>query len=220
MIRTARQASDSMRAYFPGIVIEPCSCYHALEKFKRVSPDLTKGYLIRMRNLETMTLAACIGLVGVAIWEWHHGFPGLAVEGSSPLISPVNSAVGKKTTAIHGRVAKNPASQSVTSRTDERSGFITPDFNSGTTVVPPPPGVPDSEKMEIGTTRSELKERYGTPALAVESVRNGSLVERYYYLKPDHVNLVVATLSDGKLVSAQTAQLWQPQKNNADQPFR
>ncbi len=75
-----------------------------------------------------------------------------------------------------------------------------------------PLGVPDSEKMEIGTTRSELRERYGVPTLAVSSVRDGALVELYYYVQPDRVKLVIATLREGKLVSAQTASFWQPQQ--------
>jgi hypothetical protein len=63
--------------------------------------------------------------------------------------------------------------------------------------------------MEIGATRSELRERYGVPTFAVESVRDGSLVERYYYVKPDHANVVMATLHNGKLVAAQNARLSQ-----------
>jgi hypothetical protein len=78
-----------------------------------------------------------------------------------------------------------------------------------------PTGVPDPDKIAIGTTSSELRKRFGVPSLALESVDDGSLVERYYYVKPDRANLVVATLRNGSLVSAQSARIWQPQQNFA-----
>jgi hypothetical protein len=170
-----------------------------------------------MRSLEMLILVACLGLVA-AIWEWHHIVQEQAFHAAAAVKLPVTSATGGKTKAAHkGGVVKNAAGHSAISQADLPAELFAPGLNSRTTVVSPLLGVPDSEKMEIGTTRSELRKRYGKPAVAVESVDNGCLVERYYYLKPDHENLVIAVLSDGKLVSAQTAQLWQPQKNYRDQ---
>ena len=68
----------------------------------------------------------------------------------------------------------------------------------------PSPDVPDLGKIGYGTTRSEIRKRYGVPTLAVVSSHDGSLVERYYYADPDHSKMAIATFRDGKLVAAQT----------------
>src|ERR1700722_12560485 len=153
-----------------------------------------------MRSLGTLLLAASIGLLGVIVWQGSLLLPGPIPQTTSVTL-PVRATVKKGKTGFHGSAAKksplNPA--------DSASSFP-PDLKPRTTVVTPPLDVPDSGQMEIGTARSELRERYGVPTFAVSSVRDGSLVERYYYVEPERANLVVATLREGKLVEAQTVQ--------------
>jgi hypothetical protein len=159
-----------------------------------------------MRSLAMLILVASIGLLGVAIWEGLQWYPGQTLQAASARF-PVRPPVKKKEKAVHGGMAKNPV-RSPDSGTNEPPSFP-PHLNSGAAVVRHPLSVPDSDNMEIGATRSELRERYGVPTFAVESVRDGSLVERYYYVKPDHANVVMATLHNGKLVAAQNARLSQ-----------
>jgi hypothetical protein len=171
-----------------------------------------------MRSLELLTLAAIIGLVGAVVWQGGHWFPGQSVLATSAPTLPVRPPVSKEVKAVPGKVAKNPGRHNVAPAMNESAALsLPPDLNSAKIVVTPPLGIPDSEALAIGTTSSELRERYGVPSVAVESVREGSLVERYYYVKADHANMVVANLRDGKLVSAQTSRVWLPRHDRAAQ---
>ncbi|HEY3838355.1 MAG TPA: hypothetical protein VGL72_17370 [Bryobacteraceae bacterium] len=181
-----------------------------------------------MRSLQLFLLAAAIGVVGIALWQRQTLF-GDALHAASAVISPVSSKTYRQARAVPSGTAKHSvltkksaaggaSRTNPTAASNELSGISVPaELNLGTTVVKPLLDVPDSEKMEIGAGSSELRQRFGTPTLAVESVNDGSLVERYYYVKPDRNNLVIATLREGKLISAQTAQVWRPQPRNAAQ---
>jgi hypothetical protein len=162
-----------------------------------------------MRSLGILILAASIGLIGVIVWQGPAWLQGPTLLPASTATLPVKPIVSKEKGRVRERVAKKPTHQPAA---EEFSS--PPDLSSPTTVVPHPLSVPDPEKMEIGATRSELRERFGVPTFAVSSVRDGNLVERYCYAKPDHATLVIATLLEGKLVSAQTV-LWQPKQISA-----
>jgi hypothetical protein len=173
-----------------------------------------------MRGLESVLLIATVGLVGVAAWQWGYWFPGQTPQFAYAARSTVLPADSKEAKGVH-HVAKNSGRHSAIPETvGAPEPSLSPDLNPAKKAVVPPPGVPDSETLAVDTTRSELRERYGVPALAVESVRDGSLVERYYYVKPDHANMVVATLRNGKVVSAQTAQLSLPLEHYANPAAR
>ena len=159
-----------------------------------------------MRGVEIVILVASIGLAGlvaVAVWQ---GFSGQTLQTTSAATEQVLPAVSKEVKVARGRVAKNWVRHSAATKTNELPGLsLSPDVDSAKKVATAPHGVPDSETLATGTTRSELRVRYGVPTIAVEYVGDGSLVERYYYVKPDRVNMVVVILRDGKVVSAQTA---------------
>jgi hypothetical protein len=170
-----------------------------------------------MRRPEKLIVAALLGLFGVLIWQapqWLK-IPVLAANSAETL--PVSPAVKKD--ATDGRGSRKSSRRSAPSLTtiDPPELTFPPDLRLGTTTLKPAFQVPDSEKMEIGATRSQLRERYGVPTLAVQAVHDGSLVENYYYVKPDRTKLVIATLRNGKLVSAETAPLWRAQQNIAAQ---
>jgi len=147
------------------------------------------------------------------IWHWQRWLPGQTPQATSAPNLPVDPAVSKKAKTANSSRSKNVDRNSAAFRAKDLAGVTFPtDPLPTTTVVRPLLDVPDSKKMEIGTTRSDLQKRYGAPTVAVSSVRDGRLVELYYYVKPDRANMVVATLREGKLVSAQNTTFWQPQQ--------
>jgi hypothetical protein len=157
-----------------------------------------------MRGLETFMVAGLIGLVGVAVWQGRHWFPALTPSGASSMVSPVPVALAKDLKSLHSKLAKNSERRSTLR--DAHSGNVAVLDGGISEVVVPLPGFPTSKTLAVGTTRSELRERYGVPTLNVLSSRDGSLVERYYYVNPNDAHLTVATLHNGKLVSAETVQ--------------
>jgi len=168
-----------------------------------------------MRNSVLWVLLAVIVVIWVAIWNLQPGTTVHSLLASTASPSPASHTSDNEARTGRRRVGAYSGRYSGVARTNEPAA---------TTVAPPPKpgpvaaaptGVPDPEKMAIGTTSSELRKRFGVPSLAVESVDDGSLLERYYYVKPDRAHLVVATLRNGTLVSAQNARIWQPQQNFA-----
>jgi hypothetical protein len=164
-----------------------------------------------MRSLGIWVLAASIGLIGVLVWQVTVGWPRWMPQPASTVTSRPKVAVSKEKKSVHGRVSKKSAPDPAAAEISLPSELV-----SRNKVAAPPTSVPDSEDMEVGITRSELRKRYGMPTFAVSSVRDGGLFERYYYLKPDRANLVVATLREGKLIAAETAKVWQPVHNFLD----
>ena len=166
-----------------------------------------------MRRVELLLIAASIVLVSLMIWHWQRWLPGQTPQATLAPNLPVDPAVSKKAKTANSSRSKNVDRNSAAFRAKDLAGVTFPtDPLPTTTVVRPLLDVPDSKKMEIGTTRSDLQKRYGAPTVAVSSVRDGRLVELYYYVKPDRANMVVATLREGKLVSAQNTTFWQPQQ--------
>lgn len=164
-----------------------------------------------MRKLGLLMLVASLALIGIAVQQGSNWFKVPTFQDTSAAALPATPAAAKKPKAVHSATARNsPLRPAVPATTNVPP--IPPDPGSTTAIVKPQLPIPDSEKMEIGSTRSEIRERYGVPTLSVSSVRDGSLVEHYYYVKPDRTNLVVATLREGRLVSAQTAHVWNPQR--------
>ena len=171
-----------------------------------------------MRSPERLILVASVGLAAIAIWHWQHVLTAMIHQVEAATL-PTGPPVGVKESAAPSRTAKIPAHRPAPSKRQEHAALsFPPELKSGVSIVETPPRfpdsrVPDSEQMELGTTRSELKARYGAPTIAVESIRDSTLVERYYYLKSDRANVVIATLNNGKLVAAQTTKLWQAQQS-------
>jgi hypothetical protein len=179
-----------------------------------------------MRSLSILVFLASIGFIGVLFRQAY--LQEHTQQATLTVTSPVKPTTGKKTGGDRGRAGKKPHRPERTAagigpqisigEQGARKDSLPPDVNPATTAGSSRV-IPDPEKMEIGTTRAELKAQYGAPTFAVAGVREGDLLERYFYLKPDHANLVVARLRDGRLVSAENVRMWQPQHNlrNSDQ---
>lgn len=159
-----------------------------------------------MRILETLVLAAPIGLIGVAVWKGNQ-WPGHSASFPPAEAYTMAPSVAKKTK----KQATKPPSRIARTLTPAAAAPPLPVVRR----VAPPMNIPDTASLTVGTTRSELRQRYGAPALAIESVNGGNLVERYYYVHPDRTNMVVTILQNGLVVSSQTAQLGRSLQNLA-----
>ena len=156
-----------------------------------------------MRGLESLMLAALVALLGLGIWQGRNWFPGLLHRTTAaPLSSTAKPAqevhpkvTVKKSRLVHGKSAK-PEFAAIDRLIAEQ--------NSSTVVVVPLPGMPKAGSIKAGTSRTELRARYGDPTLDVAARRDGRLIERFYYLSEDQSQLTVATLQDGAVTHAET----------------
>jgi hypothetical protein len=177
-----------------------------------------------MRMFENLLLAGFVVLavlIGYAIWHGGYWFPTQTIQAAT-----LNQA------ASHPAEPVTPPSRAghMALRKDSAHHSAAHDTQSGTTAAVSTDDLarlsgaadaaaiealrkkalrsmlPDSDKLLVGTTRIELRQRYGSPAFEVAATHEGSLVERYYYMNSDRGNVVIATLRNGKLVSAQNTQ--------------
>lgn len=150
-----------------------------------------------MRRIESVVLAVIVGLLGVGVWRaepllpvWHPH-----AEAARPAASvETGGAVWVKGTS--NAIRPLPSHRQIVLR-----GAI--DSNS-TTVVPVPwaASIPGAGEMMIGATSTELRRSFGDPMLETALVRNGRLIQRYYYFNNDQTQFTMATLENGRVVSA------------------
>jgi hypothetical protein len=156
-----------------------------------------------MRGMESLMLAALVALLGLGIWQGRNWLPQAIRQTISPPLSSATlpskddhpKVTVKKSRLTHGKSAKPEFS------TMER---LISEQDSPTVVVVPLPAMPNANNIKAGTTRTELRARYGNPTLDVTARRDGRLVERYYYLSEDQSQLTVATLQDGAVTQTET----------------
>jgi hypothetical protein len=162
-----------------------------------------------MRSVEILLITGLIALVGVAGWQGRHWFPRQTLASAPSVIAPAQltpspkaGSRGAQTAGIHSdkRGARSGAGGLLAAEQPTTGEPV----NATVKIVQAPPSDPDSLKLPSGTSRSEVRERLGTPSVDVQSTREGGLLERYYYLSSDRANLTVATLHNGKLVGMQT----------------
>ena len=156
-----------------------------------------------MRGVESLMLAGLVGLLGLGVWQGRHWLPNLLPTGTPSLSAPgVNAkapAGVKSSTKIPAHLPRKLAK--LDAATMDR---LLAESSSTTTVVVPIPSLPGPASIKAGTTRTELRARYGDPTLDISARKNGQLVERFYYLSSDETQLTVATLLDGNVASIET----------------
>jgi len=153
-----------------------------------------------MRAVEALMIAGLIGLVALAYIERSSWLPGHSAAAATSAAAAVHlqAAEPGKRKPAPGTQKKHPSlNTSVPQMIPEATIVAIPDD----TVAPP--AIPDKE-LTTGTSRTELRQRYGLPTLGLTATREGSLVERYYYVDPSKGNMSVATLRNGKVVSTAT----------------
>ncbi len=66
---------------------------------------------------------------------------------------------------------------------------------------------PEPKDLISGLTGAQIRSVYGDPATRITVSQGGQLVEKYYYLSKDHTRYTVASLQDGRLISASSMPL-------------
>ena len=163
-----------------------------------------------MKGMESVLLAAVVGLLGLGAWQARNWIPSLRSAASS-LTSAVTKSPAGKTPAP---TASKPAAEAAKTkkarvgRLPGGSSLTVSDLSKAdnATVVPVEwhtrfPNAPD---LVAGTTRTELRNKYGAPLLKVATQRDGTLIEQYYYSTGDHTHFTVATLHNGTVVGAES----------------
>jgi hypothetical protein len=156
-----------------------------------------------MRGLESLMLAALVALLGLGIWQGRNWLPGLLHHTTTAPLSSANKPAKElhpKVTVKKGRFAHGKSAKPEFAAVDR----LIAEQDSATVVVVPLPGMPKAGNIKAGTSRTELRARYGEPTLDVAARRDGRLVERFYYLSEDQSQVTVATLKDGAVTHAET----------------
>lgn len=156
-----------------------------------------------MRGIESLMLAGLVGLLGVGVWQGRHWLPNLLPSATQSSVAP---GIGSKKESEGKLAAKKLARTPAKSRKPAvtAAGMLPGVPSTTTTVVVPLPSIPTAGSIKAGTSRTELRARYGDPSLDISARQNGRLVERFYYLSSDETQLTVATLQDGNVTSAET----------------
>lgn len=148
-------------------------------------------------------LAGLVALLGLGIWQGRHLLPDLLSHAKTASVAPAAKPLTEahpKAAVKKSRLARGKAAKPEFAALDR----LAAEPGSSTVVVVPIPSMPTSASIKTGTSRNELRARYGDPSLNVSARRDGRLVERYYYLSDDQTLLTVATLQDGTVTSAET----------------
>jgi hypothetical protein len=154
-----------------------------------------------MRGVETLLLAALVGLLGLGLWQDQKWLPDFGLYARSAVVA---TSIPKATTEQKPKLSTRAAhGRSRTAQDRELILAMGEQDNASNSIVVevPVPGTPNVGNLTVGTTRSALRKQYGEPMLDVTARREGRLVERYYYMAGDGGRLTVATLHDGKVVA-------------------
>lgn len=148
-----------------------------------------------MRAVESLMMALALAVLGVGVWAVHKWVPrsGLSIfrPASSEKIKVAERPVSKPTPVPRKQTTRHPLDVALP------LGAIEVDVPAGY----PFPGPGD---LPRGTTRAQIKAKYGEPIARVSGVEEGRLFERYYFLHGDRTRITVATLRNGVVASTET----------------
>ncbi len=150
-----------------------------------------------MRRIESVVLAIVVGLLGVGVWRAQ---PLLPVWDAQPKAAPPAASVDTGA-AVWVRGTRDP----IQPLTSHGQIVLRGAIDSATTTVVPVPwaaSVPRAGEMMIGATSTELRRSFGDPMLETALLRDGRLIQRYYYFNNDQTQFTMATLENGRVVSA------------------
>jgi hypothetical protein len=161
-----------------------------------------------MKGKELLMLLA---ILGVGLWAItrYIGGPGST---AASILAPITSrfgvgaaakSVARPETKEEGKGGRTKAKRSKASGTVSTDDAF-PDEPSTLTVLVPSAHYPTPEELKIGSTGSDIRSEFGEPSARIAGVRDGVLLERYYYLNSDRTRVTVATMKNGLLVSAQS----------------
>lgn len=150
-----------------------------------------------MRRIESVVLAVVVGLLSVGVWRAQPLLPVWSshAEAARPAASVETSGV------LWVKGTRDPIRPLPSHRGIVLRGAI----ESGSTTVVPVPwaaSIPRAGELMIGASTSELRRSFGDPMLETALLRDGRLIQRYYYFNKDQTQFTMATLENGRVVSA------------------
>lgn len=151
-----------------------------------------------------LTAILAVGLWAITRW---FGGPGST---ASTLLAPITSRFGAPMVAKpQDKPAKERDQVGLAKHSTPKAKGLAasnafPDEPSTITVLVPSAHFPAPDDLKVGNTGTEIRSQFGEPSARVVGVRDGVLLERYYYLNSDRTRVTVATLNNGVLVSAQS----------------
>ena len=162
-----------------------------------------------MKGMESVLLAAVVGLFGLGAWQARNWFPNLRSAASSLTAAVTKSPAAKTPASTNTKQAETAkAKRPHPGRSSPSSSLKVADSSKpeNATVVPVEwhTRFPNAPELVAGTTRTELRNKYGAPLLKVATQRDGTLIEQYYYSTGDRTHFTVATLHNGTVVGAES----------------
>lgn len=162
-----------------------------------------------MKGMESVLLAAIVGLLGLGAWRAQSWLPSLRSAASSLTSAVTKSPAGKTPASTNGKAGEAAkAKRPHPGRSSADTSLKVADFPKpeNATVVPVEwhTRFPNAPELVAGTTRTELRNKYGAPLLKVATQRDGTLIEQYYYSTADRTHFTVATLHNGTVVGAES----------------
>src|SRR5690348_5544031 len=119
-----------------------------------------------MKGMESVLLAAVVGLLGLGAWQARNWFPSLRSAASS-------LTAGKP--AADAAKAKRPHAGRSSAGTSSKVADLTKPENATVVPVEWHTRFPNAPELVAGTTRTELRNKYGAPLLKVATQRDGTL---------------------------------------------
>jgi len=118
--------------------------------------------------------------------------------GITPAVKPEETPATKQAKTDRGKrsIRKSIGSSETDSSLADEASTIT--------VMVPSAHYPKPEELTLGSTGTDIRSQFGEPSARIAGVRDGVLIERYYYMNGDRTLLTVATLKNGVLVGAQS----------------
>ncbi|HZQ54679.1 MAG TPA: hypothetical protein VFB14_20930 [Bryobacteraceae bacterium] len=151
-----------------------------------------------MRRIESVILAIVVGFLGVGVWRAQPLFP--AWNSQPEAVRPAAASV-----ETGGAVWLKGTRAPIRPLPSHRDIVLRAAIDSGSTTVVPvlwAASIPRAGQMMIGATSSELRRSFGDPMLETALLRDGHLIQRYYYFNSDQTQFTMATLENGRVVSA------------------
>jgi hypothetical protein len=161
---------------------------------------------------ELLLLLLVLGIGGLVSYKW-------LARGPVTVHAPQAAEVAvKKTSVAHGKSGSGSSGADRKEKAGDRkggdrkttaglpaSGSDIPVFPPAImTVTIPDAPFPTPESLKIGSSRAELRAAFGEPAMDIAGIRDGRVLERYYYLNRERSLLTVATVENGKVTAAES----------------
>lgn len=153
-----------------------------------------------MRGIEKLMVAAFLGLVALGLWNIRDWLSQYIPASVAALVTPASELKPAAILVTPNKLAATHRKASPRTRT--KYDDLTAD--EVTVVDVPYLGQPFPEPKDLpsGITAAEIRAGFGDPAARITVSSGGELIEKYYYLNRERTRYTIASLRDGRVISA------------------